>query len=149
AYRDVLQDKDPRKLKELAAAPEAPAQPPVVLSGLGGLFVGGGEPEEALALLREAQRRNPADFWINCLLGRFLEQRPQEAVAYFRAAVAVRPRSDQASSLLGKALLRAGDPDGAIAVFRRARALNPDRFVAADLARALAPRGGLEEARAA
>jgi len=149
AYRDVLPGRDPRKLKELAAAPEAPAQPPVVLSGLGGLLLGGGQPEEALALLREAQRRNPADFWINYLLGRFLEKRPQEAVAYFRAAVAVRPSSDQAYVLLGRALLGAGDADGAIATFRDARALNPDRFVAADLAKALAPRGGLEEARAA
>jgi tetratricopeptide (TPR) repeat protein len=51
--------------------------------------------------------------------------------------------------LLGKALLAAGDADEAIAVFRGARPLNPNRFVAADLAKALAPRGGLEEARAA
>ena len=150
AYRDVLPGRDPRKLKELAAAPQAPAQPPVVLSGLGGLLLGGGQPEEALALLREAQRRNPADFWINFVLGSFLDkQRPQEAVAYFRAAVAVRPSSDQAYALLGRALLGAGDTDAAIAVFRGARALNPNRFVAAGLAKALAARGGLEEARAA
>jgi tetratricopeptide (TPR) repeat protein len=117
---------------------------------LGGLLLGGGHPDEALALLREAQQRNPADFWINYLIGRFLDkQRPQEAVAYFRAAVAVRPSSDQAYIQLGRALLGAGDADGAIDTFRRARALNPDRFVAADLAKALAPRGALDEARAA
>ena len=150
AYRNVLLDRDPRKIKELAAAPEAPAQPPVVLSGLGGLLLGGGKPEEALALLRKAQQRNPADFWINCVLGQYLDkQRPQEAIAYFRAAVAVHPSSDQAYLLLGRALHGAGNADGAIAAFRRARALNPDRFVAADLAKALAPRGGLEEACAA
>ncbi len=63
--------------------------------------------------------------------------------------MAVRPSSDQAYALLGQALLGAGDADGAIAIFRDARALNPNRFVAADLAKALAPRGGLEEARAA
>jgi serine/threonine-protein kinase len=148
AYRGALAVKDPRKLRELAAAPEAPAQPPVVLSGLGGLLLED-HPEEALALLREAQQRNPGDFWINCLLGRFLENRPHEAVAYFRAAVAIRPSSDQAYVLLGKALLAVGDSDGAIAVLRGVRALNPSRFVAADLAKALAPRGGLEEARAA
>ncbi len=49
AYRDVLSDREPRKLKQLAAAPEAPAQPAVVLSGLGGLLLGEGQPEEALA----------------------------------------------------------------------------------------------------
>ncbi len=150
AYRDVLTNREPQKLKQLAARPEAPAQPPVVLSGLGGLLLGGGQPEEALALMREAQQRNPADFWINCVLGHYLvKQRPQEAVAYFRAAVAIRPSSDQAYLMLGRALLGAGDADGAIAAFRRARMLNPDRFVAADLAKALAPRGALDEARAA
>ena len=150
AYREVLTDREPRKVKQLAAAPDAPAQPPVVLSGLGGLLLGGDQPEEALTLLREAQQRNPADFWINIVLGHYLvKQRPQEAIAYYRAAVAIRPSSDQAYLLLGSALLGAGDVDGAIAAFRRARMLNPDRFVAADLAKALAPRGALEEARAA
>ena len=46
---------------KLRAAPEAPAQPTVVLSGLGGLLLGGGQPEKALALLREAQRRYGRD----------------------------------------------------------------------------------------
>src|SRR5207244_10960912 len=59
----------------------------------------------------------------------------------------VRPSSDQAHAMLGRALLGAGDADAAIAALRKALALNPNCFVARDLARALAPRGGLEEAR--
>ena len=43
----------------------------------------------------------------------------------------------------------AGDTDGAIVAFRRSVALNPNCAVVKDLAWALAPRGGLEEARAA
>ena len=50
--------------------------------------------------------------------------------------------------MLGRALHDAGDTDGAIAAFRKAIPLNSNRAVARDLARALAPRGGLEEARA-
>ena len=49
-----------------------------------------------------------------------LEERPQEAVGYFRAAVASRPESSQAHIMLGRALHDAGDTDGAIAAFRKA-----------------------------
>jgi serine/threonine-protein kinase len=95
AYREVLALKrnNPEALKALAAAPQAPAQPPVLLSGLGGALLAVGQREETLALLREAQQRNPGDFWINYLLGLFWEEeRPQVAVGYFRAAVGHAPR---------------------------------------------------------
>src|SRR5205807_1686537 len=74
AFREALAAKDPGKLKALATAPEAAAQPPVVLSGLGGTLLAGAQREEALALLREAQQRHPEDFWINYLLGHFWDQ---------------------------------------------------------------------------
>ncbi|HMC88680.1 MAG TPA: serine/threonine-protein kinase, partial [Gemmataceae bacterium] len=148
AYRQALAVNDVAKLKALTKAPEAPAQPPVVLSGLGGVLLAAGQRQEALALLREAQQRHPGDFWINFLFGHFWDQeRPQEAVGYFRAAVAIRPGSDQAYTMLGRALRDTGDEDGAIAAFRTAIALNPNRAGAKDLARALAPSGRLEEAR--
>ena len=99
--------------------------------------------------MREAQQRHPEDFWINFHLGYILlEERPQDAVGYFRAAVASRPESSQAHIMLGRALHDAGDTDGAIAAFRKAIPLTSNRAGARDLARALAPRGGLEEARA-
>ena len=99
AYRAaiVAKNTDTGKFKELAAAPEAAAQPSVILSGLCGSLLTHNYRAEALALLNEAQRRDPADFWINFLLGHFWElERPQLAVGYFRVAVAVRPSSDQA-----------------------------------------------------
>ena len=151
AYRDVLLDRDTRKLKELAAAPEALAQPPrgPIRSGrpLARGRPAGGSPG--------AIARGPA-----AQSGRLLDQLPARPVSWKSNARRrpsptsglrwpCRPSSDQAYVLLGRALLGAGDTDGAIAAFRQARALNPDRFVAADLAKALAPRGGLEEARAA
>jgi tetratricopeptide (TPR) repeat protein len=149
AYRAALPGKDPQKLKELAAAPEAPTQPPVILSGLGGALLACQERETTLALLRQAQRRNPADFWINFLLGHFwYQQLTQQAVGYFRAAVAIRPSSDQAYAMLGRALLGAGDADEGIAALRKSLELSPDGSVARDLAKALAPRGELEDVRA-
>jgi tetratricopeptide (TPR) repeat protein len=99
-------------------------------------------------LLHRAQQRHSEDFWINFQLGYILqEERPPEAVGYLRAAVASRPDSCQAQIMLGRALRDAGDADGAITAFRKAITLNPNRTGARDLARVLAQRGRLEEAR--
>jgi serine/threonine-protein kinase len=150
AVRDTTTPRDTRRMVVLAASPEALAQPPLVLSGLGGVLLWDGHREETLALLREAQQRHPEDFWLNYLLGQYWErEHPQVAVGYFRAAVAVRPRNDEIYTRLGTALLATKDAEGAIAAFRQSIALNPNNAVAKDLAWALAPRGGLEEARAA
>src|SRR5262249_54004647 len=97
AFREALAGRETRRTEAMATAPEAAAQPPVVLSGLGGILLASGRREEALAWLREAQQRHPGDFWLNYLLGHFWDkERPQLAVGYFRAAVAIRPTSDQA-----------------------------------------------------
>src|SRR5262249_42695363 len=102
---------------------------------------------EGVTLLREAQQRHPGDFWINYNLGRFLlPTRAGEAVSYCRAAVAIRPSSGQAYTLLGRALLDTGATDGAIAGFRKAIELDPARAGGEDLTRALARQRGLPEA---
>jgi serine/threonine-protein kinase len=152
AFRIALGKKDLAKLNDLAHAQEAPDQPPVVLSGLVGFLRA--DPDkygnQALVLLREAQRRHPSDFWINYLLGAFsINGRSHEAVGYFRVAVAIRPTSDQAYMMQGRALQEIGDAEGAIAAFRQAVTLNPNYPAAKELANALSPRDGLEEARAA
>jgi serine/threonine-protein kinase len=150
AFRDALVDRDADKLNALAHAPGASGQPPVIVSGLVGAMLGDKHKHQALVLLREAQERHPGDFWINYLLGKILSQeRPQEAAGYFPAAVAIRPTSDQAYMMLGRALIDTGDADGALAAFHQSVALDPNYAVAKDLAWTLAPRGGLEEARTA
>jgi tetratricopeptide (TPR) repeat protein len=111
-------------------------------------LIRGPQGEAAHALLHQAQQRHPEDFWINFQMGYLLqEERPREAAGYLRAAVASRPDSSQAQILLGRALRDAGDADGALTAFRKAITLNPNRTGARDLARVLAPRGRLEEAR--
>ena len=97
AFREALVENDAAKLNALAHAPAASSQPPVVLSGFAGAMLGDKYKNEALAVMREAQQHHPGDFWINYLLGCFWwDVYPQEAVGYFRAAVAIRPTSDQA-----------------------------------------------------
>jgi serine/threonine-protein kinase len=150
AFREALLEKDAMKLSELAHAPGASSQPPGVVSGLAAAMIGNMYRYEAQEFMRQAQQRHPGDFWINYLLGCFWwEEFPQEAVGYFRAAVAIRPTSEGAYLMLGRALRGAGDREGALAAFRRSAALLPSSVVAQELAWALAPRGRLEEARAA
>ncbi len=150
SFRELIamKIKDPGKTKALAIAPEAVEQPTVILSGLGGALLANNQREETLTLLSEAQQRHPGDFWINYLLGHFWDQeRPQRAVGYFRAAVAIRPGSDQAYLMLARALRDSGDADGSIAPYKQAIALNPDRVFVGELAKLLAPKGRLEELR--
>ncbi len=85
-----------------------------------------GERETEASLLRRAQRAHPGDFWINHDLARSLmgAGRPEEAVRFYSAALAVRPRSELAQVALGQALRAAGRADEA-ATYPRARGRLP------------------------
>lgn len=146
AYRAAIADKDKgaEKLKALVLVPGAAAQPPVVPSGFCGSLLAHNQREDVLAVLSAAQQDHPEDFWINDLLGHFwAKDRPQHAIGYFRAAVAVRLTSDQAYSKLAGALRDVGETDAAVAAFRKAVALNPSCPTVKELAKLLAPKGRL------
>src|SRR5262249_15250922 len=86
-----------------------------------------GDGAEALPLLRAAQRRYASDFWLSFRLGNILygAGRTEEAAAYYRVAVALRPEVAAVHNNLGNALRAKRDVDGAIAEFRTAIALDP------------------------
>jgi serine/threonine-protein kinase len=150
SFREALLEKDAKKLSLLTLAPGASAQPPAVISGLAAAMLGTMYKYEGQEYMRKAQQRYPRDFWLNYLLGCFwCEELPQEAVGYLQVAVAIRPTSDGAYMMLGRALRGVGDTEGAIAAFRRSLELNASSVVAKELAWALAPKGELEEVRAA
>lgn len=150
-YRTAIaaRDRDPPRLIALALQPATADQPPALLSGLcGGLLIHGHR-SVALGVLTTAHRRHPGDFWINYLLGHFwAKDRPPHAVGYFRAAVAVRPSSDQAYLGLALALRNAGEGEEAEAAFGKALAANATTDVIKEWAKLLAPAGRLAEARA-
>jgi superkiller protein 3 len=129
AVRAAVPRKEAARLKELAKDAGALAQPPAVLVLLGIALVQAQAPEEAVAFLRQAQRRYPGDFWINHTLAVTLSlQRPTrsaEAMGYHRAAQALRPLSPGAHVNLGHALRARGDLAGAAACYRRALELDP------------------------
>jgi tetratricopeptide (TPR) repeat protein len=152
AFRAALLALDEEKLKVLAGQPEALEQPPTVVAALASVLHGcglhSGDATVSAALLRRAQPHHPTDFWINYLLGAALvscppgQARPEEAVGYFRAAVAIRPTSAEAHDALGYALRRMGEPEAAIVALQRAVALDPEFALAQEnLGEALREKG--------
>jgi serine/threonine-protein kinase len=87
-----------------------------------------GEREMEASLLRRAQRAHPDDFWINHDLARSLmgAGKSEEAVRFYSAALAVRPRSEFIMVALGEALRAAGRTDEATA-YPRSKGRRPDR----------------------
>jgi tetratricopeptide (TPR) repeat protein len=131
ALRDAVDRNDAGRLREMAGDAQALTQPPAVLVALGeALSRGAGLYEEAAALLRQAQRLHPGDFWINQELAFALQHmrppRHEEAVGYHRGALALRPNSPGVYVNLGIALWAQGDLSGAIACYRQAIALAPN-----------------------
>ncbi len=121
--------RDRAELERLAAEPgleRRPAQSLVMLSQ--GLLACGAK-EQALALLRRAQLQYSGDFWINCVLGWQLGQRPssrRDGLQHLTAAVALKPNIPTLLCLLGIVLADSGDKEVALVVFRRATALDPE-----------------------
>lgn len=70
---------------------------------IGVLLSGFGPSEETLAPLRDAQRRDPGDFWVNIELANALRGagKTGEAIEYLRAATALRPDNYVAWTTLG------------------------------------------------
>jgi serine/threonine-protein kinase len=155
ALRKAARAKDINTLKTLAGQEEMLNQPPGVISLICLDLQKVGLLKEAIEVLVQTQRRFPGDFWINYQLGHIFnwDARPrqsEQAIAYFRAAVALRPGSAAAHNVLGAALADKGDLDGAIAAYRQAITLNPNHVFAYDnLGKALLDKGHLDDAVAA
>ena len=142
SFRAAILASDIRKLKELASLPDAVAQPTTVQFWLADSLRVTGGIQEAELLLRKGQEHHPADFWLNYQLGitllwgdrnaidRTNDALPEEAIGYFRAAIAARSTSAAAHNYLGVALQSKHDLEGGIAAWRQAIALNP-KFVPA------------------
>jgi tetratricopeptide (TPR) repeat protein len=127
--RAACGSKDRRALEKLAREVDVAAQPPQALFLLDEALRASGAPGGAVRLLERAQAAYPGDFWINENLGRALTDgrppRPDEAIRFLTAAVALRPRSPGARLNLGFALLKKGRFDDAVAAFHKAVALKP------------------------
>jgi serine/threonine-protein kinase len=139
--------RDKTAVARLAAETRVAQLSPQLAATLGqAVFVSGGD---AAPLLREAQAYHPNDFWLNALLGTTLSQAKEldEAIGYFRAALARRPRSAVIHNDLGKALYEKGRRDEAVHHWEEAIRIDPKFAVAhSNLGVASADRGKPDEA---
>ncbi len=126
AWRDPLRDalarRDWAALRRLAERADVDHLSPAVLVVLGqSLGLG---TSDAARLLRRAQGRHPADFWLNFYLGaavyRTSERNAAEAARYFQACLAARPDSGLVRLNLAVALGTCGNYDAAAGEYRRA-----------------------------
>jgi tetratricopeptide (TPR) repeat protein len=130
-WRRALRDKDVwrdrQKLTQVAAGLDLARLSPAFLVGLGEKLetLGG----DGITVLEQAWKRHPSDFWLNFALADALNsprrQRWDEAVGYYRAALALRPDSPVVHHNLGGAFYARKDLDAAEAAFRRAVELAP------------------------
>ncbi|MBI3845444.1 MAG: tetratricopeptide repeat protein [Planctomycetes bacterium] len=90
-----------------------------------------GDTLRAASLSKDVARRHPGDFWALFAAGYWADRSHPaglaDAVTFYTAAVAVRPRSLPARNNLGNALRDKGDFDGAIAEHREVIRVQPDR----------------------
>ncbi|MEX2310415.1 MAG: serine/threonine-protein kinase [Pirellulales bacterium] len=158
--RDALARKDWSTLQVLTTSTDLDEQPAATLGFLYAAidmnqtqFPEWAENEREL-VLRRAQWKYPADFWINHRLGVHLIWRQgehvEEGIGYMRAAVAVRPQSSHAMSNLGAGYTFLREFDQAIACYRKSLELRPDNWVClGNLGISLSRKGAHEEAIAA
>jgi serine/threonine-protein kinase len=103
---------------------------------------------DAGSFLTRVQQQHPGDFWANFLLGEVLSRsKPQEAIRYYQAALAIRPGAAVVHNNLGRALAYEERMDEAIPLFQSAIALDPTLSHAySNLGLALRAKGRKEEA---
>jgi serine/threonine-protein kinase len=146
-FRDPAARADRAALERLAREADVAELSPQALTALGVALWRAGA--DAVPLLTAAQARYPADFWLNYNLGQdlYTAKRWEEAVGYFRVALALRPGTSAAHNALGVALQAQGRLDDALREYHQAIALDPKLAPAhTNLGYALYAQGRLDDA---
>jgi tetratricopeptide (TPR) repeat protein/serine/threonine protein kinase len=150
-FRNVVVRRDKLALEQLARQLKTSSQPVVTVLMLGKYLAHAGAVPAAVEVLRQAQQRHPADFWVHHdLAHNLLELKPapvEEALGCYRAALALRPQSPGVYLNFGNALRQHSRLTDAIAAYQQAIALKPDYGEAyCNLALALFDNGQFQEA---
>jgi tetratricopeptide (TPR) repeat protein len=129
-WRAAARRKDGAALVQLATEPQVQQLPAADIAHLGQDLADMKEWAAAERLLRAAQERKPADFWLNHNLGLVLQaqglSRAEEAVGYLRVALALRSDSPGVYLNLSNALAARGDLDGALRCLQAALQIDPN-----------------------
>jgi serine/threonine-protein kinase len=126
--RDPAVRADPAALVDvIKTAPVAEQSVPLLLALDWHLSHPTSDSQERLPFLKRVQQAHPGDFWANLTLGKALEQEQQrgEAIRYYQAAVAIRPKANLGHHHLGLTLLLDGRMEEAAEQFRQAVDIDP------------------------
>ncbi len=143
-WNDAKLWKNPKRLKQLTEDLKAAEFSPQLATALSRKSDG----DAAVELLTKAQSRYPQDFWLNFELGATLydSERWNEALGYFRAALAIRPDVSAAHNGLGLALYATGRRDEGIGQLEQAVSIDPNSVAAhVNLGRVYYYEGRLDE----
>jgi serine/threonine-protein kinase len=128
-FRDPAAWQNQEQLAKLADdVPRSSLPPATHQLALVGVLLGKlGATADSTRLLRDAQGRRPADFWLNWEMGNALrrDKKHKEAVGYFQAALALRPEHPVVRNGLGVALMDVGRHEESITELRRGLTLEP------------------------
>jgi serine/threonine-protein kinase len=143
AWRERMQDpeawEDPASLAEWARTVPVETLPVQTLVALGERLYA--RNVDAAPFLRRVQRVHPDDFWANFYLGSALASNPSEAIAYYRAALALRPNASMVHNNLAMLLSDTGHQDEAFDHFEAAARLTDYPSAHLNLANALRRKG--------
>jgi tetratricopeptide (TPR) repeat protein len=125
-FRQPTVWQDRAALERLARKAKVVELSPHILGTLGMVMSSHGA--DAVPLLRTAQACHPDDFWLTFWSGIALglAKKPAEATGYFRAALALRPKTSAVHDNLGNTLYEQSRWAEALACYRRALALDPN-----------------------
>ncbi|MCI0334265.1 MAG: protein kinase [Planctomycetes bacterium] len=128
--REAMARKDQLALANLVTSADLDRQPAATLTLLYSALWASGKLREQELILRRAQWKYPADYWINHRLGvdliwRESRKDARDGIGFVRAAVALRPQSSHSVMNLGNGYKHLGQHDQAIACYRKAIELNP------------------------
>jgi tetratricopeptide (TPR) repeat protein len=117
-FRAALLRQDRPALEKMAVEVPVRDVPPATIYLLVHVLADLGAVDQAMSVLREAQRHHAEDFWLNSVLGwltRIAHPRSyDEALRYFTAALALRPRNVPTRLVVAELLERKGALDEAI-----------------------------------
>jgi serine/threonine protein kinase/tetratricopeptide (TPR) repeat protein len=137
--RQAVAARDLQSLRDMAASARPPELPVRALALLATALFAVGDQEGEIALLQNAQREHPGHFGVNyslaySLLITLLQTKREgswaDVTGFYRAALAVRPRSANALYGLGLSLAKQEKLDDAILAFREVIHIKPDHLAA-------------------